>query len=333
MASRKPTLCLVTPALAEARNGNWQTAQRWARMLGGDYAISVTRTWTPTDPPADLMLALHARRSAASIDAWARTFPTRPLLVALTGTDLYQDIASDPDAQRSLAQAWRLIVLQDLGCRALPANLRDKCVVCYQSAPARRALPKTQRHLRALMVGHLRDVKSPQTYFAAVRALRGHADLLFDQIGEALEPALGEAAAALALECPNYRWLGALSHSATRARIDRAHVLVHPSRLEGGAHAVLEAVVSGTPVLASRVDGNVGMLGDGYDGYFAWNDVPGLVALLTRSLAEPGFLIHLQEQCAGRAALFDPQRERGTLLRLVAECRTGQCDRKLHQSG
>jgi glycosyltransferase involved in cell wall biosynthesis len=60
---------------------------------------------------------------------------------------------------------------------------------------------------------------------------------------------------------PNYRWLGALPHESTRRRIQAAHVLVHSSRMEGGAHVVIEAVTSGTPVLASRIPGNLGLLG------------------------------------------------------------------------
>jgi putative glycosyltransferase (TIGR04348 family) len=321
----KPSLCLVTPALADANNGNWRTAQRWARMLADDYAVRLVARWPdgPADAPSELMIALHARRSAASIDAWARNFPTRPLVVVLTGTDLYRDIGCDADAQRSLVQAHRLVVLQELGCAALPAPLRDKCEVCFQSAPARRSPPKTKRHLRALMVGHLREVKSPQTFFAAARELCGRTDLFFDHIGAPLEAEFGEQAAALARDCPQYRWLGPREHAETRERIARAHVLVHPSRLEGGAHVVLEAVVSGTPVLASRVDGNVGMLGPDYAGYFPWNDAAALASLLLRCRDEPAFLALLKAQCAERAALFLPQRERSTLLRILAGCRRG----------
>lgn len=314
----KPSLCLVTPALADANNGNWQTARRWARMLGDDYAVRLVPQWSADSAPADLMIALHARRSAASIDAWARHHPTRPLAVVLTGTDLYHDIRHDADAQRSLVQAHRLIVLQDLGCAALPAPLHEKCAVCFQSAPARRSPPKTRRHLRALMVGHLREVKSPQTFFAVARALRERSDLFFDHIGAPLDAGLGEQAAALARDCPHYRWLGPQTHAATRERIMRAHVLVHPSRLEGGAHVVLEAVVSGTPVLASRIDGNVGMLGPDYAGYFAWNDSAALASLLLRCRDEPAFLDRLAAQCAERAPLFHPRRERSTLLHVLA---------------
>ncbi|HSB99414.1 MAG TPA: glycosyltransferase, partial [Burkholderiaceae bacterium] len=102
-------------------------------------------------------------------------------------------------------------------------------------------------------------------------------------------------------------------------RIQSAHVLVHPSRLEGGAHVVIEALRSGTPVLASRIDGNVGLLGERYDGYFPAGDAAALATLLQRVRDEPAMLAHLQDQATGRANLFDPARERSALRALVAD--------------
>lgn len=314
--SYKPTICLVTPALADANNGNWQTARRWAAMLAAKYTVRLLPKWD--GEPADCLIALHAKRSAESIDAWSQRYPARPLVLVMTGTDLYRDIAVDATAQRSLAQAHRLIVLQELGGLALPVALRHKAVVCFQSAPTRRARAKTTHHLRALMVGHLREEKSPQTFFAAARALAQNEEIFFDHIGAPLDPALGAQAERLQAECPRYRWLGAQTHADTRERIARAHVLVHASRLEGGAHVVLEAVTSGTPVLASRVDGNVGMLGADYAGYFDWNDVTALAQLLKRCHEDRNFLMQLSKQCAERAFLFAPVREQATLRGIVA---------------
>jgi len=307
----------VTPALASANNGNWQTARRWARMLAGDYEVQLVQQWDRR--AADVMLALHARRSAPSISAWAAQAPPRPLAVVLTGTDLYRDIAVDASALRSLALADRLVVLHEGAVADVPAEHRAKCVVCFQSTGLRRPLPKTELHLRALMVGHLRQEKSPQTYFAAARALAARGDFRFDHVGAALDATLGGEARALAAAEPHYRWLGALPHRATLARIQRAHVLVHPSAIEGGAHVVMEAVRSGTPVLASRIPGNIGMLGTDYAGYFEPSDARGLCRLLERCRDDEAMLPALRAQCAARAPLFDPARERATLRRLIAD--------------
>ncbi len=272
------------------------------------------------------MLALHARRSAVSIGNWAQAHPGRGLAVVLTGTDLYQDIRSDPQAQRSLELAQRLVVLQELGAQALPPACRDKARVVFQSTPARAALAKSTRLLRAVMVGHLRQVKSPQTLFEAARLLRGRDDIRIDHIGDASDAELGEQARVTARDCPHYRWLGALSHAQTRQRIQRAHVLVHTSALEGGAHVIMEAVRSGTPVLASRVPGNIGMLGADYAGYFRHGDAAALAGLLEECRAgqaarnpSASLLARLRTQCAFRAPLFDATAERAALIQLLHE--------------
>ncbi len=315
----KAQLVIVTPALAAANNGNWQTAQRWARMLAADYSVRVVAAWPDAaclEP--DLMIALHARRSAPSVAAWRAALPQRPLVVVLTGTDLYRDIDSDASAQASLQVADSLIVLNELGAQRLPAALRRKTRVVLQSTPTRERLAHTARHLRVLMVGHLREEKDPTTYFAAARLLAHREDILLDHIGAPLDAALGEEAQALMRSQPRYRWLGALPHAATRARIQAAHVLVHASRMEGGAHVVIEAVASGTPVLASHIDGNLGLLGSDYAGVFGVGDAPALAGLIEQARDKPAMLSALQAQCDARAPLFQPERERQTLLKLLA---------------
>jgi len=319
-------LCIVTPAFADANNGNWQTARRWADMLRGHYAVRLAKDWPDsksTHDGTDILLALHARRSAASVAAWAQAHPAKPVVLALTGTDLYRDIQSDASAQRSLALAHRLIVLQEQGPLELPEALRGKCRVVFQSSTRRATLPKTRAHLRAVMVGHLRDEKSPQTLFEAARLIAPDEGIFIDHIGGALDPALGEAARETALACPHYRWLGNQPHAATRARIQRAHVLVHTSRMEGGAHVIMEAALCGTPVLASRIAGNVGMLGADYAGYYPPGDSAALLTLLRTAREDQvrggAWLTDLQIQCLARSARFEPAAERAALLALLAE--------------
>ena len=309
-------LVIVTPALAAANNGNWQTAQRWARLLRRHYRVRLTDAWDGGDEA--LMIALHARRSAASVAAWRAQHGSRPLVLVLTGTDLYRDIADEASAQASLQLADRLVVLNELGLQQLPKALRSKALVLLQSCRARTPRPKPQRHLRTLMVGHLRDEKSPQTYFAAARRLLARTDIHLDHIGQGLDPALATEARALMQAQPRYRWQGALPHAATRERIAAAHVLVHASRMEGGAHVVIEAVTSGTPVLASRIDGNLGLLGADYPGTFAWGDDAGLAALIGRARDDPAMLVGLRAACDARAPLFAPDREQLALLALVS---------------
>jgi hypothetical protein len=87
---------------------------RWARLLrAGGHTVEVT---VANEQPAtrrahDLMIALHARRSHSAMAAW-KSRPDRPLILALTGTDLYRDIHDNVDAKTSLQLADRLVVLQ-----------------------------------------------------------------------------------------------------------------------------------------------------------------------------------------------------------------------------
>ena len=320
-------IVIVSPALAEANNGNWQTARRWQRMLSPEHGTRIVREWPDAQSDDDeLMIALHARRSASAIAAWAAHRGSRRLAVVLTGTDLYRDIArGDAHALQSLALARALVVLQDQALRALPGTAAARARVIVQSTPSRATLPRSGRRLRALMVGHLREEKDPLTLMRAAALLADRTDIRIDHVGAPLDAALGEAAQRCARDCPGYRWLGALAHEATRRRIQRAHVLVHASRMEGGAHVVMEAVCSGTPVIASRIDGNVGLLGADHPGYFEAGDAAGLAALLREARdtqARPdGLLARLLAHGEGRRPLFAPEAERRALRALVDDLR------------
>jgi putative glycosyltransferase (TIGR04348 family) len=306
---------IVIPALATATSGNWQTAARWARMLGSDFHVRIVPTWQGED--GDALIALHARRSAASIAAFAQAHPARPRIVVLTGTDLYRDIRVDAEARRSLELATRIVTLQDQGPRELPAPLRTRCCVIYQSARRLAPARKPHRVLRVLQVGHLRDEKDPATFLRAAERLAARPDIRFEHVGAGLDGALAAAAARTQSLCPHYRWLGALPHAATRQRIRRAHLLVNSSRMEGGAHVVLDAARCGTAVLASRVAGNVGMLGRAHEGYFEVGDDAALAALIARARDDDAFLQRLQAETEARAPLFEPAEERRRLLHLL----------------
>ncbi len=319
---QKLRVVIVSPALAEANNGNWQTARRWKSLLSA-HSARIVRQWPDAQAAGDqVMLALHARRSADSVLAWHTSHGQRGLGLGLTGTDLYRDIAHDEPAQKSLDLAHSLVVLQGLGINRLPPQHQAKARVIFQSTLSRQRLPKTSRHLRVVMVGHLRDEKDPLTLMAAARLLPPDSGILIDHIGAPLDAALGQAAQATQAQCPNYRWLGALPHRQTLQRIQRAHLLVHTSRMEGGAHVLMEAICSGTAVLASRIDGNMGLLGGDYAGVFEPGDASGLAERLLACRDPhqgPALVAHLQHQCALRAPLFEPQAECAALHHWVQD--------------
>lgn len=311
-------IALITPYGREHRNGNWHTAARWARFLrDAGYAVRVQVEWDGRD--ADLMLALHARRSFAAIRAFADRHPERPLLLALTGTDLYRDIHEDAHAQQALTLAHRLIVLQDRGLDELPSALAARARVIYQSAPDIARLPAHDRHFDVLVIGHLREEKDPFRPALATRHLPASSRIRITHLGKALSDDMAVTAELAVHRLPRWRWAGDVSHGTVLKRLARAQLMVISSVMEGGANVICEALAADVPVLASRVPGNVGMLGADYPGYFTLGDERQLARLLTAAETDPAFHARLREHTRARRALMRPEEEASRLRQLVAE--------------
>ena len=284
-------------------------------MLRGQCKVIVQTQWA--GEACDAMVALHARRSAASIAAYRQRHPRGPLAVMLTGTDLYRDLPGSREAAASLDTADRIVVLQEDAQRLLAPPWRSKSVVIFQSARPLAPARKSRERLRCVVVGHLRDEKDPATLFAAMGRLPAGIPATIRHIGSPLDERLAAQARALEKRDPRYRYVGALHHGLTRCAIRNAHLLVHPSIMEGGANVIVEAVMSGTAVVASRVSGNVGMLGSGYPGYFEVGDASGLAAQLVSAWEDRPYLRSLERACAARRSLFRPETEARSVKRLL----------------
>ncbi len=321
-----PTVCIVSPALADANNGNWQTAARWQRFLAPLGRVAIAPAWDGR--PLDALIALHARRSAESIAAFRDAHPNAPIALVLTGTDLYRDLVFDSAAQHALECASHVVVLQDEGLQLLAPSVAVKARCIAQSAARMRRRDAARRGTMFVAVGHLRDEKDPATLMraaqllptlAAMTAMTAASPLRVVHIGRPLDVVLGEQAMLTMQACPAYRWLGDQPHAAARRWIGRAQALVHMSRMEGGANVVIEAVRSGVPVLASRIDGNIGLLGRDYAGYFETGDAAALAALMQRFATDAAFAAHLRAQCALREPRFAPPVERAAVRTLWAD--------------
>jgi putative glycosyltransferase (TIGR04348 family) len=312
---------IITPYSADANNGNWRTAARWMRLLRGSCNVILQSDWRPGRhaASADCLIALHAGRSHAAIREWRERFTDRPLIVVLTGTDLYRDLPDNEQARESVRYADRLIVLQEDALRFIDKAQRGKARVVYQSARTLMPAEKARSRLNCILVGHLRPEKDPQTAIDAWRRLPAGEQTYLLHVGAALDRELGNLARAYARQEPRYCWVGAMPHAWTRQAIKRAHLLILPSKMEGGANVVVEAVSAGTPVLGSRISGNVGMLGADYAGYFPTGNAAALAALLLQCRHDPSFYNRLARQCRRRSALFHPARERSALLKVIGE--------------
>jgi putative glycosyltransferase (TIGR04348 family) len=296
-------IALVTPAGPGTRNGNRHTALRWAAFLrAAGHRVDISVEWLAKD--ADVMLALHARRSHASIKAFPRT---KPLVVALTGTDVYRDIRNSADARESLELAHRLIVLQPNAAEELRAPLRKKVCVVVQSSPTTLRHRPVRRKFRICVIGHLRAEKDPLRIIAALPFVAPAVEVV--HLGAALDPKLTPAT-----DDPRYRWLGSVPHARALRWLASSHAMVISSRMEGGANVVCEALRIGVPVLASRISGNVGLLGVGYPGYFPLEDERGLARLITRAATNAHFYGSLKASVRKLRPIVAPQAEARALL-------------------
>ena len=311
---------IVTPSPPESRSGNQVTALRWAKILReiGHRAV-ILQNYSGEN--IDLLVALHARRSFDSIDRFHRAHPDLPLVVALTGTDLYRDLLQSMKAQRSLDVASRIIVLQPRALDELHPPWRRKTRVMHQSvSPFERERPQvSDDNFGVCVVGHLRRVKDPLRTAMAARLLPKWSRIRVIHLGGSLSSIEEARAQREMVSNARYRWLGEVSPTRVRRVMSQSRLFVISSQMEGGANALGEAIVAGLPVLASRIAGSVGILGDDYPGFFEVGDTVELAGLMLRCETDSIFLADLTKRCRNLARLFDPQLERAAWRELVEE--------------
>jgi putative glycosyltransferase (TIGR04348 family) len=267
------------------------------------------------------MVAIHAWRSAEAIHRFKTRYPARPLILQLSGTDIYQYLTDDPaPTLRSLQLADRLVALNSLAWRVVPKKFRQKLRVIFQSVPKPKgSCQPSQRRINVSVIGHLRDVKDPLCAAAAARLLPASSRIHVMHIGAAYTPQWADRAKAEMAANPRYAWLDDVPRAVVQNVLRRSHAMVLSSRSEGGANVISEAIVAGVPILASRIDGNIGLLGADYPGYFPVGDTEALTRLLWRVETDVGFVARLRRAIARRAPLFKPERELAAWRKLLAE--------------
>lgn len=303
-------IILITPAPPKSRAGNRATAARWAHILRslGHQVVIATHYGGEN---ADLMIALHAWRSAGAIREFADAFPNRPLIVAITGTDAYRFIHSHPETTlQSIRLAHQLVGLHDLISNTLPEDQRHKMNIIYQSAKPIKKREPYEHYFHVSVMGHLREEKDPMRPALAVRHLPASSRIKVHHFGKAHSPEWADKAKAEMELNSRYFWHDEIAHHKIRQVYRRTNILVLPSRMEGGANVISEAVVAGVPVIASDIEGSIGLLGEDYAGYYPVEDENALSELMLRAESNSAFYQTLEQACIARQTMFTPESER-----------------------
>ena len=312
-------ILLITPAAVHSRNGNRTTAIRWRKifqLLGHD--VTVAQQYQ--NESADVMIAIHAWRSADAIEQFSAARPNCPLIVVLSGTDAYRFIHSHPETTlQSIQIADRLVGLHSKISQAIPEKYRNKVHVIYQSAEFTTCKKHNTEAFKVCVAGHLRTEKDPLRPAYATRALPKNSNIEIHHYGKAHSYEWAKQARFEEARNPRYQWHGEISQALLKNEMCGSQLLVLPSIMEGGANIISEALAVSLPIVASKIDGNVGLLGEDYPGYFKTGSSEDLRKLLLQAETNQDYYRKLTDACIKRRHLFSPEKEVSSWKKLLQE--------------
>lgn len=316
-------IIMITPAPPGSKAGNRATAERWKRLLErAGHRVSVVTEYN--GEVCDAFMALHAWRSAAAVRRFRQSWPGKPLIVALTGTDIYRHQHEFPvETHYSMAEADALIGLHDLVAEDIPSRFASKLVTLCQSADGPEVYPSpdtpaTNTGFGVCVIGHLREEKDSLRAAYAARLLPEDSKVQVFCAGKPHNEQWQRMAEQEMRQNARFRWLGELEKEATRQLMANCRLMVISSVMEGGANVVSEACRAGLPVIASDIPGNLGLLGKDYSGYFPVKNEQALAKLLYQAERDTDFLATLKRQVSELAGRFVPEKEQASLEQALA---------------
>lgn len=291
---------------------------RWQNFLEElGYAVVITESWSGAD--SAMLIALHAYRSHSSMMEFHKNHPDKPIVLMLTGTDLYRDMAVHAEVVHSMEIADKLIVLQSAALESIPLHLRYKAQVIYQSVSVDMAQSIASSDFQITVIGHLREEKDPFCIARSLPFIPADSKISVLHLGMAMNAQMERAAMGYNESLERYQWIGEVSHADALKMLSKSRLMVISSRMEGGAHVVSEAIALGIPVIASDIPGNTGLLGDDYLGYYPVESEAALASLLYRCETMPDFYSALKKQIDLRRDLISPQREKQSIQELMIQ--------------
>ncbi|MFC5050629.1 glycosyltransferase [Rubritalea spongiae] len=289
--------------------GNTITAKRIVQLLN-DAGHLAEAIHTDMPPQADAMIALHATKTLITSQRFKVCSPQGKLIIYLTGTDLYKDLPDNkPEFFEALELADYLVVSQKASLASVPSKYRPKARFVPASVllPPEHPCPPPPEN-SVLLAAHLRPVKNPFLINKALTLLP-QLQLHAFTLGAALDPQMAEQANHWQTIDRRFQWLNTLPYPETLSWMRQVDFTINTSHSEGGSNAVAESIALGTPVLASRIEGNLGLLEDNYLGYFEPDSPQSLADLLALALSDPDLQAQLHTQTQNLQHKFLPEKE------------------------
>lgn len=315
-------IVLITPAPPGSKAGNRATAERWAGLLEREgHSVSIVTEYPDErdKAPCDLFIALHAWRSADALRRFRKDQPGTPVILALTGTDIYDHQRRFPELTHgSMALADCLIGLHHRVAGDIPERYASKLMTVLQSAdqPSSPTVGTSEQFL-VCVIGHLREEKDSLRAALAARLLPASSKVQVVNAGKPHTEEWESRAREEQANNPRFKWLGEVDKPQIHSLMASCQLMVISSIMEGGANVVSEACRAGLPILASDISGNIGLLGDDYPGYFRTGDEQDLARLLAKAEASPEFLEELRGRVSRLAADFTPEAEQAALAAAI----------------
>ena len=309
---------IVTPGVDWVATGNRFSAETFGSIISAlGHRVTTAGQWA-SESEADVLVALHAVKSHESIRRFRDLHSNKPIILVLTGTDIYPDL--NDIGLESVNAADRLVCLQDKALEKIPEEHLSKARVIRHSAtgligtqPERSSDP-----FEICVVGHLRDVKDPMRAAYATHRLPAESKIRVLHAGAILDEKYQAIVETEMRDNPRYTWLGPLDPNSLKQLMARCQAIVVSSISEGGARVAGEAVVLGTPVLGSRIDGLLGHFGGDYPAFFSVGDTGALAALMMKLEEDTGFRKQLRDLTISLQPIFDPDREKMAWEELIA---------------
>ena len=299
-------ICVASPYPLTDLKGNSVSTKRIVGILN-ESGYQARGSHGFDGESADVLISLHSYKGTQAVDDFRRQFPGGKVIVLITGTDLYVDLPEGRGIS-TLEKADVIVLPYEEARGEILKDFEDKLYVVPSSLtiPEIEATPQSDQFVITI-VGHLRPVKRPFLTIEAVAAHPEWGNIEVRQLGEALDEKSADTACDWEEKDTRYQWLGALPREESLAICAGSSLTVNSSRSEAAANAVLEAMTLGVPILASRIEGNIGLLGVDYPGYFEGNFLePKLAEVITGEYDLSEWVTHAKK----RLPIFSRESER-----------------------